>query len=68
VSHLFLRGNGREEEKERQGEEEEVGRHHLSVKSVWVQFVLPTRCAGIKMEQKSKEGATSDWPNLRPIP
>ena len=30
--------------------------------------VLPTRYAGIKMEQRLREQPTNDWPNLRPIP
>ena len=31
-------------------------------------FVLPTRYAGIKMEQRLREQPTSDWPKLKPIP
>jgi hypothetical protein len=29
--------------------------------------VLPTRCTGIKMEQRLSKRSTNDWPNLRPI-
>jgi hypothetical protein len=31
-------------------------------------FILPTRCAVIKMEQSLKECPTNDWPNLRLAP
>ena len=31
-------------------------------------FVLPTRCAGIKMEQRLREWPANDWLHLRPIP
>ena len=31
-------------------------------------FALPTRYAGIKMEQRLREQTTNDCPNLRPIP
>jgi hypothetical protein len=30
--------------------------------------VLPSRCAGIKMEQRLRKGPTNDWPNLRLTP
>jgi hypothetical protein len=31
-------------------------------------FVLPTRCAGIKMEQRMREWPAIGWLHLRPIP
>jgi hypothetical protein len=31
-------------------------------------FVLPTRSAEIKMEQRLRQWQTNDWLNLRPIP
>jgi hypothetical protein len=31
-------------------------------------YVLPTRCKGIKMEQRLRDWSTNDWPNLRLIP
>lgn len=37
--------------------------HQPSHKIIYLQFFLPARCAGVKMEQKLKEGATPDTPN-----
>jgi hypothetical protein len=46
---------------------EELG-HQPSKKPLDPQFVLPIRCAEIKLEQKLWERPTNDCPNLRPIP
>jgi hypothetical protein len=45
------------------------GKEHQDIhKTFDSKFVLPTRCAGTKMEQRLREWPTNDWPNLRPIP
>jgi hypothetical protein len=45
----------------------EEGGYHTTNKTFYPKFFLPTRYAGIKMEQKWREWPTNDWPNLRPI-
>jgi hypothetical protein len=40
---------------------------HCSHKNFNLQFVLPIRCAGVKMEQKLRE-RPNNWFGLRPIP
>ena len=42
--------------------------HQPSHKIFSLQFFLPTRCAGVKMEQKVREWPINDWSNLRPMP
>jgi hypothetical protein len=37
-------------------------------KTINPKFVLPTRCAGIKMEERLKKQPINDYTNLRPIP
>jgi hypothetical protein len=45
----------------------EGGGHQLAHKSSNPKFVLPTKCAKIKMEQRLKKQPINNWPNLRPI-
>ena len=42
--------------------------HQSSYKTFDLKFVLPTRYAGVKMEQKLRDWATYDWPILRSMP
>jgi hypothetical protein len=45
------------------------GMGHLSYyKNFILQFLMPTRCAGVKLEQILREWPTYDWTNLRSIP
>jgi hypothetical protein len=46
---------------------EKGGDINLPTKTFNLKFVLPTRCAGIKMVQRIREQPTNDCPNLRPI-
>lgn len=41
--------------------------HQPSHKTLDPQFVLPTRCAGVKVAKKLWEQPTNDWSSLRPI-
>ena len=42
--------------------------HQTNHKTLDPQFVLPTRCAGIKLELKLGEWPYIDWSGLRPVP
>jgi hypothetical protein len=42
--------------------------HQPSHRTLDPQFVLPIRCAGVKMEQKLREWTTNNWPSLRSMP
>ena len=42
--------------------------HQLTHKTSNPKFVLPTRCAGIKIEQRLREVTTSDCPSFNHIP
>jgi hypothetical protein len=46
----------------------EEGRHQTPYKTFNLKFVLLTRCAGIKMEQRVRGWPTNDCSTLRPIP
>ena len=67
----FLPAGDRETEVEttcsQAGLPEEGEGHQPTHKTLDLKFVLPTRCAGIKIEQRLREWPTNDWPNLRPI-
>jgi hypothetical protein len=45
----------------------EGGRHKPTHKTFIPKFFIPTRYAGIEIEQRLRERPTSDWPNLRKI-
>ena len=44
----------------------EALRPQANHKTINPQFVLSTRCAGIKIEQKLREEPSNGWPSLRP--
>jgi hypothetical protein len=46
----------------------EGGEYQSTHKTFNPKFFLPTRYAGIKMEQKLRKWPTRYWPNLRPMP
>jgi len=41
--------------------------HQPRPKTFDPQYILPTRCAGLKIEQKLRDWLIKDWPNLRPM-